>query len=213
MNEFPFHSPTEQELPLETSWLDALAGSFTLNCVDFETDRDQRPTEIGLTRIHLGTGIIDKAYWTRLSGAYGCLQPFYPQIRGFLHEQIALAHNKATEQRCLFVGLIIPPPVKLWLDSLNIFRALLPLLRSYSLSDIISFLQIDVGTALEPTWPTARQLGPHNALWDSASTGLALHKLLAMAQNNHLSLQQLSQLMPRHAERPKTITHDTDWKS
>ena len=207
MNNFPFHSSTEQELQLETTWLDTLASTFTVTSIDFETNKAGRPTEIGLTQTNLSTGAIEKGLWMMLDGSSGCMQLNYPNLREFLLKTILLAHNKATEERCLWIGLIIPPPARLWLDSLNIARALLPQLGSYALSEIVDTLKIDVAAALTPAWPEAQLLRPHHALWDSAATGLVLHRLLQ--HHPHLTLRQLATLMPRTADRPRTTPHQT----
>ncbi len=202
MTAFNFNSPTEMELGLQTSWEDAPASSFTVSGIDFETNDDGHPTEIGLAKINLGTGRLEAAFWTRLNGGSGCLQPFYPQIRDFLRDQVRLAHNKATEVRCLYRGLMIPPPERLWIDSLNVFKGSLPLLRSYSLSDVTATLGVDVMPALLEVWPQAKGFGPHNALWDSAATCLALHKLISKPEMSHLTLRQLAAIRPRQGLRP-----------
>jgi hypothetical protein len=215
MNNFSFQSATEQELPLQTSWEDAPARDFTLSSIDFETDKAGRPIEIGLARIHLGTGEIDRAFWTRLSGEGGCLQAHYPSLCGYLRDGIMLAHNKATERRCLFAGLVVPPPARLWVDSLNVFRALLPLLGSYSLSDLVSHLGLDVDAALAKVCPEMGRLQPHHALWDTISTGLAVHALISRPGLEHLSLRQLSTLMPSQGIRPRVAHGETagDWNA
>jgi hypothetical protein len=215
MTAFDFQSPSQTELPIQTSWEDAPVASFTLSSIDFETDEDGRPTEIGLTKINLGTGRIEDAYWTRLNGGNACLQPLYPKIRPFLRDQIMLAHNRGTEVRCLFAGLVVPPPARLWVDSLNVFKGMLPLLRTYELSEVAATLGVDVMPALLEVWPEARGFGPHNALWDSAATGLALHKLISQSNLSHLTLRQLAAIMPRQGLRPKINPGEAsgDWQS
>lgn len=109
----------------------------------------------------------------------------FPTWRPWLENRILVAHNIGTERKILSA---IAPLHQFgpWLDTLTLAHRLLPRLRDYSLSAVISALNLSAAaTAACPSRDY------HDALFDATATALFLQYLLALPSWQSVSIHAL----------------------
>jgi len=113
------------------------------------------------------------------------LEECLPTLRMLCGNRPLIAHNVATEQKCLREQL----PMERWgpwLDSLKLSRAAWPLLLSHRLEDVLS--QLKLLSELNTIFPDREA---HDALYDAYGSGLIIQHLLAEDEWAGVSLELL----------------------
>jgi DNA polymerase-3 subunit epsilon len=113
------------------------------------------------------------------------LQDLVPELRGLCGGVPMVAHNVATEQKCLRDAV---PMERFgpWIDTLKLSRALWPGLRSHKLGDLLAGFGLrDQVTACLP------ERGEHDALFDAMGSAVLLIHILELPVCANISLDVL----------------------
>lgn len=181
---------------------------FVFAAIDFETTGSVagypvEPWQIGVVRLE-GDGFRFWDHWLRVGD-----RPFHPQAPG-RHEQVRheleaapalhellpdlrrfcggvplVAHNAATERKCLRDAV---PMERLgpWIDTLKLSRALWPELDSHTLGDLL--VTHGLRERVAALLPDRQE---HDALFDAAGSAVLLRFMLSLPVCRDLSLDVL----------------------
>jgi DNA polymerase III epsilon subunit-like protein len=114
-----------------------------------------------------------------------CLQDCLPELRRFCLGRPLLAHNVATEQKCLRAYVPMEPWGP-WIDSLKISRAAWPELKSHRLEDVLHCMDL-----LQKVQDTFSDREAHDALFDAYGSVVLLQHLLKQPAWMDASLELL----------------------
>ncbi len=125
------------------------------------------------------------------------LHDLWPTLDGWLSGRLIVAHNAATEKKCL--GEAFPMHTfGPWVDTLSLARIAYPALSSHQLGDLVDAL------GLRGRLTTVCQgLAPHDAFYDACASALLLEHLLHLPGWDDLRVEDLVQARPSRYHRLK----------
>lgn len=114
------------------------------------------------------------------------IQDLWPVLRQWLVDRLLVAHNAATEKKCLgeqFPMHRFGP----WVDTLSLARTAYPDAPSHRLGELLSALKLrQQADAMCPG------LEAHDALYDACATGILLEHLLHLPGWDSLTIEDLA---------------------